>query len=77
MCVPGGEELDEFVCLLVGFIGRIFKVLQVIRCYKGQISNTACSAAATQTGRGRVGGGAEARVHHWRRLPLAQEVRCI
>lgn len=77
VCVPGGEELNEFVCLLVGFIGRILKVLQVIRCHEGQISNTACSAATTQTGRGGVGCGAEARISHWRCLPLSQEVRCI
>lgn len=45
--VPGGEEFDEFVRLLVGFIWRILEVLQVVRCHKGQISNTACSAAPT------------------------------
>lgn len=52
VCVPGGQKLNEFVCLLICLIRCIFKVLQVIRCYKGQISNTACSAAAPQTGRG-------------------------
>lgn len=77
VCVPGGEELNKFVCLLVSFIGCIFKVHQVIRGHKGQISNTAHSAAATQTSRGRVGGRAQARVHHWRGLPLSQEIRCI
>lgn len=53
VCVPGGQKLNEFVCLLICLIRRIFKVFQVIWCYKRQISNTACSAAAAaQTGRG-------------------------
>lgn len=77
VCVPGGEELDEFVGLLLGLVGHILEVLQVVRGYEGQIPKTACNAAATQTGNGGVGGGAQARVGHWRRLPLAQEVRCI
>lgn len=77
VCVPGGQELDEFVRLLVCLVGCVFEILQVVGCHQGQIPNTACSAATTQTGRGRVGGGAEAGVHHWRRLPLSQEVRCI
>lgn len=77
VCVPGGQELDELVCLLVRFVGGVFQVFQVVGGYKGQVSHAARGAAAAQAGGGRVGGGAEARVHHRRGLPLSQEIRGV
>lgn len=32
--LPGGEELDKFVGLLVGLAWRVFKIFQVIRSYE-------------------------------------------